>query len=763
MPPLSSPSGVGGLGGYPLGGSISSPGSPSGPKVDKEGKYWSIDRLKRSYLDYIGTKREEIDEQQDARRMRHGSQWTTEELRQLQTRRQPVVTNNKISRKIHGIVGTLARLKQDPKAYARTPKHEQGAELATAVIRYCLDEQNFDAKDPLCAEDAAVNGYGGLELNIVEGDRGDREIELEIVDVENFFYDPRSFKHDFSDARYMGMAKWLDVEAAIEMFPDKEEELKASVDDGEEMTTESDREQRWFISDGDVRRIRLVDCWYKMNGQWCWSIFTGATILQEGKSYLVDEKNETECKYIMFSAYIDQDGDRYGIVRDMKSLNREINMRRSKMLYLMLARRLVGEVGAFDDVEVARREASRADGVVLHNKGFEAEFDDNARLAEVEANRKMLEDTVTALETIGPNIAVTGEGLENSSGRAIHLLQQAGLADLGPFIQSYRGWKIRVYRAIWNAVQRHWEGERWVRVTDDDDLAEYIQINGVSIDPQTGLPTMVNAIGSLDVDIILDEGPDTVNMMADSYDTLSILAQKGAEIPPDILIELSPLPISTKKRLLEKLNPEQPSPQAQMEMANAQAEIEAKKAKAGLDQAKTMETLAGAGMPEGQQEPQGEPLDPKLLLDMKRHDEEMVFKREQLAADREDKAIDRAMKREEMAMDRAYKSEESERDRSANARLKSDEYKMESVEEFQNVFVTGFNRLEGSIDNVSAKVERVDNKVDALAGDVDELKEDVAAPSVIERDARGRAKGVRKGKRYREVKRDETGRAVSLG
>jgi hypothetical protein len=31
---------------------------------------------------------------------------------------------------------------------------------------------------------------------------------------------------DFSDARYMGIAKWVDVETAIEMAPDMERELR---------------------------------------------------------------------------------------------------------------------------------------------------------------------------------------------------------------------------------------------------------------------------------------------------------------------------------------------------------------------------------------------------------------------------------------------------------------------------------------------------------------------------------------------------------
>jgi hypothetical protein len=45
-------------------------------------------------------------------------------------------------------VGLIEKLRQDPKAYARTPQHEQGADLATAALRYVLDEQEWKAKSP---------------------------------------------------------------------------------------------------------------------------------------------------------------------------------------------------------------------------------------------------------------------------------------------------------------------------------------------------------------------------------------------------------------------------------------------------------------------------------------------------------------------------------------------------------------------------------------------------------------------------------------
>ena len=590
-----------GLGGYSIGGAGGAMSSGSQAMEADDSQYWGLSKLKRAYLDYLGTKREEIDEQQDARRFRHASQWTSDQIKQLNLRKQPIVTVNKISRKIHGIVGTLSRLKQDPKAYPRTPKHEEGAELATSVLRYVLDEQEWDAKDPTCSEYAAVDGYAGVELNLTQGDMGDLDIELDVINPDSFFYDPRSYKHDFSDARYMGVGKWLELEEAIELFPDHEDDLRSSLESGSELTSEPDREYKWYLTDGEVRRIRVVEHWYKKGGDWFWCMYTGSMKLDEGKSYLIDEKKKTQCKYLMFSAYVDQDGDRYGFVRDLKPLQSEINMRRSKALYTMLGRRIKAEQGAFDDVEVARRESSRPDGVVIYNKGYEIDFDDTARMAETEAQFKFLEDVKTDLEAFGPNIAVTGEGLEQSSGRAIRLLQQAGLADLGPYIQSYRGWKIRVYRAVWNAVQHHWTAERWIRVTDDDDISQFIQVNGVEVDPQTGFPTMVNAIGSLDVDIIIDEGPDSVNQMADAYDTLSILAGKGTEIPPDVLIELSPLPISLKKRLLEKMNPE-PTPEMQMkqqiELKHGAGKADEAEASAELKRAQAMKALMEAHQPQ---------------------------------------------------------------------------------------------------------------------------------------------------------------------
>jgi hypothetical protein len=581
-------------------GGVTASASVDQPK--KSGDYWTLEQCKQAYLDYTGSKSLELEEIKEARRYRHHSQWTAAQIETLNKRKQPVVTYPRIGRKIDGIVGTVERLKQDPKAYPRTPKQEQGADLATAVLRYAMESQDWEAKTPIAADNCATDGHSGVELEIIQGDRGDNEVGLNLVE-DGFFYDPRSFRLDFSDARYMGVSKLVDVETAIEMMPDKEDQIRSATETGSELSTNTDRDNRWFTTIGKRKFIRLVDIWYKHKGEFCWSIFTGSAILMDGQSYFLDEKKKTASKYIMFRCAVDQDGDSYGFVRALKSSQDEINQRRSKGLHILNTRRIIGEVGAFDDVEEARREAAKPDGFVLRNKGFKAEFDDQAKQLDLQGQIKFLEDAKAEIDNYGPSQVVTGEGVDGQSGRAIALRQNAALAELGPFILSYRGWKLRVYRAMFAAIQKYWTGERWIRVTDDDGLAQFIQVNGQQQDPATGQQQLVNALGSVDVDIILDEGPDTINAAADANETLKEMIPAVAAIMPppklialvDAYIETSFLPSEMKQKYRQSgQQQQQPDPvqqQAQsIELAKGAAEAKDKLASAGLKTAQTEKT-----------------------------------------------------------------------------------------------------------------------------------------------------------------------------
>jgi hypothetical protein len=295
----------------------------------------------------------------------------------------------------------------------------------------------------------------------------------------------------------------------------------------------------------------------------------------------------------MFSGAVDHDGDRYGFIRNLKSPQDEINHRRSKALHLLNSTRMQAERGAVADVEKARAEMARADTWLETNPGKKIEMLDRSQ--DFKGQMEFLQEAKTEIENFGPNPALIGQGIENSSGRAISLLQQAGIAELGPYILAYRAWKIRVYRAIWNIIQRYWTEERWIRVTDDQSLAQFFQINKLSVN-QYGQPAIVNALGSLDVDIILDEGPDTITMMQDVFDTLKsiipsvapMLSPAAAAAALGLLIETAPLPEAAKQKF--KQAQEQPPDPAQL--AAKQVALAGEQAKVGETKAKTFKNVA---------------------------------------------------------------------------------------------------------------------------------------------------------------------------
>lgn len=554
---------------------------------DREDRHVSVARLRKQFNEYLADKRAEVEEQKEARKYYHMVQWTDKQMQELKARKQPPVTTPIFARKVNGFVGLVERLRQDPKAYPRTPKHAQGAELSTAVLRYALDACQWPAITPEVARFGAIDGIAGVEIKLTPGDSGmpgDYDVALDIVEPDTFFYDPRSFRPDFSDARFMGVSKWVDVDAAKEMFPDQADTIDALMSKGDEFSIDSDREEKW--SSSDLEQIRIVEHWYRRGNAWLYCFYTGSTKLMSGRSYLQDEKGADICRFIMFSSFVDHEGDRYGFHRNFKPLVDELNHRNSKALHLLNTRRIKVLNESVDDIEVLRREAVRPDGVILYNNPDNPpEFDDAKSLADMQGQISFLERNRNEIENYGPNPALVGQGVEAKSGRAIQLLQQAGIAELGPYILGLKNWKIRVYRAVWNAIRQHWKAERWVRVTDSEDQSEGITINQLSVDPMTGMPVTVNQVGALDVDIIIDEGPDTVTMAADALETLQSAMSNGAQVPPDVLIELMALPDSIKKRMHSKIEAaQQPNPlqqqAAQIELAQAMAMVEKTKAEA---------------------------------------------------------------------------------------------------------------------------------------------------------------------------------------
>lgn len=556
-------------------------------------------KLRKQFETYAGTKANEIDEQRLSWRYYYGAQYDQKQLDVLKERGQPAIVFDRTGRKIDGLVGVVRKLRTDPKAFPRTQAQESGADVATQVIRTVLDGSQFENIEAECARDASVHGFGVAAQTLIAGDRGDPDTGWEYVDPRTFFYDPRSVKSDFIDARFMGTYKWAGEDEIEEIAPGKADELGQS-DYGVYTAFDTDREILWR---DEQKRWRLVDHWWIEKGMWRWCLHVGSVEIMSGETPFFNDRGQPLCKYRAFANMIDHDGDHIGFIRRLKGPQDAMNQHRSKALWIMNTRQLKirkGVADAMGGMENVRKQAARADGVLEYPQSPD-DIEVIQPQQEFLQQTQYYEDAKQEIETFGPNQALLGDLGQSASGRAYAMAQQAGLAELGPFLKNFRMWKLGIYEASWWAAQRYWTSERFIRVTDDQGLAQFMQINGLTVHPQTMAPALVNALGSINVDIVIDEGPNTETVTGDVYDTLMALAQNNVPVPPAVIIETSSLPGEIKKKLNWMLT--QPDPAAEMAK---KLELQGKAAENDKTVAETQLALAKARS-EGGPDVSGEP------------------------------------------------------------------------------------------------------------------------------------------------------------
>ena len=92
--------------------------------------------------------------------------------------------------RLDSLTGTIRRLRTDPKAYPNTPKGEQGAEVATQVIRTINDASFAEDLEVECCRDALIHGFGVDELILGTGDKGDPDLRFSYVDPKTYLLRP---------------------------------------------------------------------------------------------------------------------------------------------------------------------------------------------------------------------------------------------------------------------------------------------------------------------------------------------------------------------------------------------------------------------------------------------------------------------------------------------------------------------------------------------------------------------------------------------
>jgi hypothetical protein len=565
----------------------------------------------------------------------HGHQLTSEEIAALKARRQPPSVNNYIRRKVAMLLGTERRGRSDVKAYPRNPQHQDMSDVATQALRFVSDSSRFDLTRSLVYEDMLVYGFGGAEV-VVEPrtDREGYDVIIRHVPWTRLFYDPHSVQASFKDAKYCGIVTWQDRAEVLQRYPGSEGVLEASFAQVGQSQTYDDKPTNVGWADNRRTRVRTVQSHYMEDGEWWTATFTRGGFLEPPmKSPYIDHRGKAACPLIMQSAYVDRNNNRYGVVRDMISLQEGINKRESKLLHLLNVNQIVMESGAVDDVDLTRREAAKPDGVIVKNRNFE--FEMRRDQGEVAGHFQLLQYSVAQMNVQGPNAAMAGKDPREQSGRAILAQQAGGMTELEPMADALRQWTHRIFEAAWSRVRQFWTGPEFIRVTDDSRSSKFVGLNlpvtladelgqmqpaeaqqmAQQLQLQPGDPRLQqvvriqNDIDSCDVEISVEEGPDTPTLQIEQWQAfVQLPPQILQQFPPEFFIEANPA-IRDKDKLVKLLQDHQQAQAATQQAAQAaqqamqhaqvakvQADAQDKAAQAADRQAQTVERLHGIAM-----------------------------------------------------------------------------------------------------------------------------------------------------------------------
>jgi hypothetical protein len=600
----------------------------------------SLDDVLTQLIGWVESSEDEGTEQREAserdRDYYDGRQITTQEAEELKARNQPVIAFNMVQSKVDFLLGMEKQQRSDPKAFPRNPADEDAAEAATDAIRYVCDAQNMPMVASQVWESMIVEGCGGVDVCVEPTPDGqDYDIVLHPVHWDRMIWDPYSREKDFRDAKYLGVITWMDEADLLARWPDAGSTVELAYSAATSQATQTgpweDRPRDNVWADDSRRRVRVVQMYWKEGEVWHCGTFTRGGWLEEGQeSPYVDEYGRPECPLYFVSAYVNRDNWRYGVVRNLIDPQDEINLRHRKAVHLLSVRQVIMEEGAVRDVNAARKELAKPDGLVEVAPGMRFEIQQTGDLSAGQAS--LLQEAKAVFQTMGPNAALMGKQGQEASGRAIALSQQGGAMEIGALMDVHRHWRRQVYRAIWRRVKQYWAREKWVRVTDDENnirwaglnqpqtladmLLEMDEAEAMAMVQQMGIMAgdprlqqvvrVKNDVAKLDVDIVLEEGPDIATLQIEQFEALAGLAKAGLPIDPVSLIQASNL--RNKDQIIERMksggrDPNEPPPPPPPEAIEAQANAKKAEAEAVEAQAKAMiaqieaQAMASGAMP----------------------------------------------------------------------------------------------------------------------------------------------------------------------
>lgn len=555
---------------------------------------------KRLHLRLLDLWQRELDRQYDNRRdmaidedFYDGIQWSEEDAATLRERGQMPLVYNVTATTVDWVLGTEKNSRTDFKVLPRRKEDGKPAERKTELMKYLSDVNREPFEISRAFADATKAGVGWME----DGWQGDDEGEPIYARAEswrNMLWDSSAIQPDIEDGRYVGRSKWIDLDVACAIFSKRKSLLRRSVDEADSFialdtfgdeamdSVELSNEGRGdsgttsdHVTGYRRQRVRIMELWFripaeteKMKG----GVFSGEIYDAYSPGHIDDVENgDAEViKKVSMRTYVAlfttvgllwvspspyrhnrwpftpiwykrraRDGMPYGLVRNIRDIQADINKRGSKALHILSTSKVIIDDGAVADLDEFRDEIAQPDAIIVKKQGYELKIDADRDLSQW--HLELMSRNIQMLQQVG---GVTDENLGRStnavSGVAIEARQAQGqLATSGLFDNHRLAQQIRGEKKL-SLIEQFMDQRKQFRITNKRGMPEYVDIND-------GLPE--NDIVRTKADYVISEEDWRASVRQAQVATLMDLIAKIAPVAPqaaivtlDLLVESMDIP-----------------------------------------------------------------------------------------------------------------------------------------------------------------------------------------------------------------------------
>lgn len=541
----------------------------------------------RLHLRLLDMWQREIDRQAANRRdmaldedMYDNIQWSEEDAATLRERGQVPLVFNVIATTLDWVIGSEKRSRTDFKVLPRRKEDGEPAKKKSELLKYLSDVNRTPFEVSRAFQDSAKVGVGWMEDGW-QGDEDGEPIYSRHESWRNMLWDSAATRPDLEDARFICRSKWLDLDVACAMFPKRRALLTRSVDDAnnyigldsygdypmDQLELETQGQGDSGRSSDSVtgyqrQRLRVMEMWFKMPSQvekLRGGMFSGEMYdafspghreaVENGEAEIIARPMMRTFVAIFTTAGLlwlsaspyrhnsypftalwnkrrGRDGMPYGIIRNIRDLQVDINKRASKALHILSTSKTIMDKGAVDDVDEFIEEVARPDAVIVKNAGKELVINADRDLSQW--HLELMSRDIQMVQQVG---GVTDENLGRAtnavSGVAITARQEQGalatatLFDNTRFAQQVRGEKLL------SVMEQFMDEEKQFRITNSRGSPEWVKVND-------GLPE--NDIIRTKADFVISEEDWRASVRQAQVAELLDLLGKLAPVAPQVVM-----------------------------------------------------------------------------------------------------------------------------------------------------------------------------------------------------------------------------------